>query len=75
MNINEIDEELAMMQLSDSFFPTGLFATSNGLEFLFSKNQIKGVDDLRNMIKTSIIQQIAPSDCVALVNALNISNN
>jgi urease accessory protein len=75
MNINEIDEELAMMQLSDSFFPTGLFATSNGLEFLFSKNQIKGVDDLRNMIKTSIIQQIGPSDCVALVNALKNANN
>ena len=58
MNIDEINEELAVMQLSDSFFPTGLFATSNGLEFLFSKNQIKGVDDLKNMIKITIEQQI-----------------
>lgn len=74
MNINEINENLAMMQLSDSFFPTGLFATSNGLEFLFSKNRIKGVDDLKNMIKTNIIQQIGPSDCIALVNALENAN-
>ena len=51
MNIDEMNEELAVMQLSDSFFPTGLFATSNGLEFLFSKNQIKGVDDLKKLIK------------------------
>ena len=38
MNTDEINEELAVMQLSDSFFPTGLYATSNGLEFLFSKS-------------------------------------
>jgi urease accessory protein len=75
MNIDEINEELAVMQLSDSFFPTGLFATSNGLEFLFSKNQIKGVDDLKNMIKINIEQQIGPSDCVALVNTLENANN
>ena len=40
MNTDEINEELAVMQLSDSFFPTGLYATSNGLEFLFSNNEI-----------------------------------
>ena len=49
MNTDEINEELAIMQLSDSFFPTGLYATSNGLEFLFSKNEIKGVEDIKNM--------------------------
>jgi len=75
MNIDKINEDLAMMQLSDSFFPTGLFATSNGLEFLFSKNQIKGVYDLKNIIKTNIIQQIGPSDCIALVNALKNAND
>jgi len=75
MNIDEINEELAVMQLSDSFFPTGLFATSNGLEFLFSKNQIKGAEDLRNLIKINIEQQIGPSDCVALGNTLENAGN
>jgi len=69
MNIDEIHEELAVMQLSDSFFPTGLYATSNGLEFLFSKNEIKGVESIKNMINVNIEQQIGPSDCVALENA------
>ena len=69
MNIDEINEELAVMQLSDSFFPTGLYSTSNGLEFLFSKNEIKGMEDIKKMIKVNIEQQIGPSDCVALENA------
>ena len=48
MNTDEINEDLAVMQLSDSFFPTGLYATSNGLEFLFSNNEIKGIEDIKN---------------------------
>ena len=39
MNIDEIEQELGVIQLSDSFFPTGLFATSNGLEFLFAEKK------------------------------------
>ena len=69
MNTDEINEELAVMQLSDSFFPTGLYATSNGLEFLFSNNEIKGIKDIQSMIKVNIEQQIGPSDCIALSNA------
>jgi len=68
MNTDEINEDLAVMQLSDSFFPTGLYATSNGLEFLFSNNEIKGIEDIKNMIKVNIEQQIGPSDCIALSN-------
>ena len=69
MNTDEINEELAVMQLSDSFFPTGLYATSNGLEFLFSNNEINGIEDIKNMIKVNIEQQIGPSDCIALSHA------
>jgi len=51
MNTDEINEDLAVMQLSDSFFPTGLYATSNGLEFLFSNNEIKGIEDIQNQLQ------------------------
>ena len=37
---DDIAEDLHVMQLSDSFFPTGLFATSNGLETLFFDKKI-----------------------------------
>ena len=71
MNIDEIEQELGVMQLSDSFFPTGIFATSNGLEFLFTEKKIQGMTDLIEMVRTNIIQQIGPSDCVALANAFD----
>jgi len=71
MNIDEIEQELGVMQLSDSFFPTGIFATSNGLEFLFTKKKIHGMIDLIEMIRINIVQQIGPSDCVALANAID----
>jgi len=71
MNIDEIEQELGVMQLSDSFFPTGIYATSNGLEFLFKEKKIQGMEDLIEMIRINIIQQIGPSDCVALANAID----
>jgi len=74
MNIDEIEQELGVMQLSDSFFPTGIFATSNGLEFLFTGKKIQGMTDLIEMIKINIIQQMGPSDCVALANAFDSAN-
>jgi len=74
MNIDEIEQELGVMQLSDSFFPTGIFATSNGLEFLFTEKKIQGMKDLLKIIRISMIQQIGPSDCVALANAIDSSD-
>jgi len=71
MNIDEIEQELGVMQLSDSFFPTGIYATSNGVEFLFTEKKIQGMADLIEMIRINIIQQIGPSDCVALANAFD----
>lgn len=74
MSIEEIEQELGVMQLSDSFFPTGIFATSNGLEFLFTEKKIQGMTDLIEIIETSINQQIGPSDCVALANVIDDAN-
>lgn len=74
MNIEETEQELSVMQLSDSFFPTGIFATSNGLEFLFKEKKIQGMTDLIEIIETSINQQIGPSDCVALANVIDDAN-
>jgi len=74
MNIDEIEQELGGMQLSDSFFPTGIFATSNGLEFLFTEKKIQNMTDVIEMIRINIIQQMGPSDCVALANAFDSAN-
>lgn len=71
---DEIEKELGVIQLSDSFFPTGIYATSNGLEFIFAQKKIHSMKDLTNLIKIMITQQIGPSDCVALGNVFDSAN-
>jgi urease accessory protein len=71
MDIEDIEKELGELQLSDSFFPTGIFAASNGLEFLFTEKKIRNASDLAEIIRVNITQQIGPSDCVALSNTFD----
>ena len=75
MNIKAIEQELGGLQLSDSFFPTGIYAASNGLEFLFSQKKIQNATDLAELIRLNITQQIGPSDCVALSNTYDEIEN
>ena len=44
--------ELSMLQLSDSFFPTGMYSMSNGLEAIFYSGKKMKADELRELIAT-----------------------
>ncbi len=59
------------MQLSDSFFPTGMYTMSNGVETLFYQNKIKSAKQLQTLIESCIKMQIGVADCVALGNAMD----
>jgi len=61
--------DLSLMQLADSFFPSGLYTMSNGLESLYMQKRITSLEQVRNFIEVYFLQQIGPADCVALVNA------
>jgi urease accessory protein len=70
MSIDNITtEEVSILQLSDSFFPTGMYATSNGLEALFYSRRIRHPNELRDIIKVYVERQIGPTDCAALGNS------
>jgi urease accessory protein len=70
MSIEKISvDEISILQLSDSFFPTGMYATSNGLEALFYSKKIKHANELRDLIKVYVEHQIGPTDCTALGNS------
>src|SRR5215204_3007905 len=72
MSIDKISiEQISALQLSDSFFPTGMYTTSNGLEALFYKKQRKlnNPVELLEMIKVYLECQIGPADCTALGNS------
>ena len=61
-------EDIGLLQLSDSFFPTGMYTMSNGLEALFysNKKSIANPMALLNLLKVYIENQIGPADCTAL---------
>jgi urease accessory protein len=71
---DELVEEISMMQLSDSFFPTGLYSASNGLESLFfnymDNNDKMTGRELSDVIAVNITHQVGPCDCVALANTI-----
>jgi urease accessory protein len=62
-------DDLSFLQLSDSFFPTGLYTTSNGLEHLFYiKNRKLSYGEISDFIKAYLVQQIGPTDCCVIGN-------
>lgn len=69
MIMDDVAEELHIMQLSDSFFPTGLFTTSNGIEALFFGKKISTPAELLEFNKVMMEQQIGPIECIILANA------
>jgi len=67
--------DLGLMQLSDSFFPTGFYTMSNGLETLFDEKRLTGLDDIESFISSLITNQLGPADCVALSNAYDFASS
>ncbi len=68
MDTNIDNEDISILQMSDSFFPTGLYATSSGLEALSQVKKLKS-KDIFQYITIYLQQVIGPSDCTALGNA------
>ena len=67
--------DIGMMQLSDSFFPSGMYTTSSGLEAIFySQREKMKPDELRDLIKVFLEYQIGPADCTALGNAYELAS-
>lgn len=64
---------LSMMQLSDSFFPAGLYTMSNGLEALYYQKIVTNPDGVKDLIQMYYQQQVGPADCVALANAYDFA--
>jgi len=62
------NKEISILQLSDSFFPTGLYATSSGLEALSQTKKLKN-KDIFQFISIHLQQVMGPSDCTAMGHA------
>ena len=69
------DYEFQLMQLSDSFFPSGMFSMSGGLESLVINEKIDSPQDVLDFINEQIEFQLIPSDCMVLEIAMNCIKN
>jgi urease accessory protein len=58
--------EFHMMQLADSFFPSGTFGFSGGLESFVKSGRIKDKKGVLLFIRQQLEFQIMPCDCVVL---------
>ncbi|MBD2773857.1 urease accessory protein UreF [Iningainema tapete] len=64
-----IAQQLALMQLSDSFFPSGSFTLSHGLESLVQSGQINSAADLQTFLRLLLRNKVGSTDVVALIHA------
>ncbi|MBT9312242.1 urease accessory protein UreF [Leptothoe kymatousa TAU-MAC 1615] len=69
------DQRWSLMQLSDSFFPSGSFTLSHGLESLIQSQEIRSTQDLRDFLELILHNKIGSMDVVALRQAHRASAN
>lgn len=60
------DRRLAMMQLADSFFPSGSFTLSHGLESLVAGGQVRSPEDFQAFLQILLHNKVGAADLVAL---------
>ena len=58
--------EFHLMQLADSFFPSGMFGLSGGMESFVKSGRVKNGNDVLYFIRQQIKFQIVPCDCTVL---------
>ncbi len=61
------EHEYHLMQLADSFFPSGMFGFSGGLESLVKTGRVKTVDDVLRFVRNQMKFQVIPCESVALM--------
>lgn len=69
MTTTDCDRRLALMQLSDSFFPSGSFTLSHGLESLVQSGQVRSPEDVKTYLQILLHNKVGSSDVVALLAA------
>jgi urease accessory protein len=66
-------QRLTFMQLADSFFPSGSFTLSHGLEAMVQAKQVTSAPDVEEFLRLLLHNKVGSSDLVALVHAYRAS--
>src|SRR4029079_13162242 len=63
--------EFHLMQLADSFFPSGMFGMSGGLESFVKNGRIRNGSDVLRFVRQQLQFQIAPCDCSVFLTVMD----
>ena len=58
MTDREVTRLLTLLQVSDSAFPSGAFAFSNGLETLVSEGRVTCAEAVREVVELDVLQRM-----------------
>lgn len=72
-NLNTLDQQLIFMQLADSFFPSGAYTLSHGLESLVQSKAITTAEEIETFVRLLLCQKVGSTDMVALAHAYRAS--
>ena len=61
-------QQFTLMQLADSFFPSGSYTLSHGLESLVQAGRIKQSEDVETFIRLLLCNKVGSTDLVALAH-------
>lgn len=68
-------QQLTMMQLADSFFPSGSYTLSHGLESLVQEKRITSAEAVETFIRLLLCNKVGSTDLVALSHAHRASTS
>ena len=70
-----LDQQLALLQLSDSFFPSGSYTLSHGLESLVQSGDMASAQALESFVRILLCNKVGSMDLVALSHAHQASQH
>ena len=70
---DSLHQQLALMQLADSFFPSGAYTLSHGLESLVQSGAVSKAEDVEGFLRLLLCNKIGPMDLVAIAHTYRAS--
>ncbi len=72
---NALDQQFVLMQLADSFFPSGSYTLSHGLESLVQSERVTSAEDVEMFIRLLLCNKVGGTDLVAIAHAHTASKH
>ncbi len=65
---NTLEQQFVLMQLADSFFPSGSYTLSHGLESLVQAGRVANAEDVKSFVRLLLCNKVAGTDLVAIAH-------